>query len=189
LIKGTFAFTKINQKGENPPWSYSPAPLKSNTLPDPSDQNLLTIRQHEPADDPLSPGETLVLTLKLAGTPPAPPPPIAVAIPPDFTLSLNLPIVAEPVNPVPEAGYALLRGSAPSGKTPDSFLECVRFAFSPDASRIELIDPNDLRRQNVRRRAVFLWRDTPRVGRSCVYAIQKITTGGSTHFPPLPKKP
>ena len=70
---------------------------------------------------------------------------------------LDVPIVAKPVIPVPEAGYALLR------KNPDSLVECVRFAFSPAASQIELVDPNDLHRQTVRRRAKFLWRDTLRV--------------------------
>ena len=86
--------------------------------------------------DPLVPGDTLVLslTVKFGGLP-------------SPTAELAVPIVAAPVTPVPEAGYALLR------KNPDTAVECVRFAFSPAADQIELVDANDLKRQIVRRRA------------------------------------
>jgi hypothetical protein len=163
--KGDFQFTKIARDGSTTPLKLV-KDVPGNSLPsDPADMDLFALR----IGNDLTPGDTLVvvLTVHVSGT----------------TLSkiavLNLPIVAEPVNPVPEAGYALLR------QNPDSSIECVRFAFSPEASRIELIDPNDLHGQNVRRRAVFLWRDTFRVHQdaSYSYAIQKITTGGSTHFP------
>jgi hypothetical protein len=177
VIQGTFEFGKINQQGISPPsWKYSPPNNPSNTLPAPADQDLVTIQRNASPNDPLSPGETLILKLGLTG--PAPTPALKITIG-GGSLSLNLPIVAERVNPVPEAGYALLRAN------PDKSVECVRFAFSPEASRIELIDPNDLRGQNVRRRAVFLWKDTFRVNPDGLYsyAIQKITTGGSTHFP------
>ena len=44
-------------------------------------------------------------------------------------------------------------------------------------------DAGDLRREIVRRRAVFRWTDTPHLGRELKYAIQKISMRGSTHFP------
>jgi hypothetical protein len=63
--------------------------------------------------------------------------------------------------------------------------QCARFAWAPDATRIELVNPDDLTGQIVRRRAYFLWMDTIRnLGkRTPKYAIQKITASGSTHFP------
>jgi hypothetical protein len=163
--KGDFQFTKIAKDGTTTPLKLVSG-VPGNSLPlDPSDMDLLTLSM----GNVLSPGDTLVieLTVTVAGTTLA------------KIAALNLPIVAKPVNPVPEAGHALLRRNS------DDSVECVRFAFSPDASRIELIDPNDLRGQNVRRRAVFLWTDTFRVRPRFTYsyAIQKITTGGSTHFP------
>ena len=182
-VAGNFQFRKINRRGEIKAIHSGPTQIPSNTLPDTPDQDLITIRSSEPADDPLVPGDTLVLTLTLQVIG-APAPPLALNAGP---ISLNLPIVAEPVTPVPEAGYALLRRNPDLRKNPDGSVECARFAFSPAAARIELMDPNDLRRQNVRRRASFRWRDTTRIGRACTYAIQKITTGGSTHFP-LPAK-
>jgi hypothetical protein len=93
---------------------------------------------------------------------------------------IDVDIVAEPVIPAPAAAYALLRHQYSNGKEP---IECVRFAWGPDASRIDLVSQNDLLQGVVRRRAIFLWRDVARVGTSASYAVQKITASGSTHIP------
>jgi hypothetical protein len=93
------------------------------------------------------------------------------------TLALAVAIVAKPVVPVPDAGYAHLR------RDPNEAVECVRFAFSPAATRVELVDPSDLTRQVVRRRAIFQWMDTRRIGHRFADALQKTTAFGSTHFP------
>jgi hypothetical protein len=166
---GDFQFQKIGRDG-NTTSLTTVANVPANSLP--TDPKSLDLSFHC-SGNPLVPGDTLVITLTVhvAGTALT-----NIAV-------LNLPIVAEPVNPVPEAGYALLRMT-----NPDGLVECVCFAFSPEAARIELTNPNDLRQQNVRRRAVFLWRDTPRIGRDVSYAVQKITTGGSTHFPAFPNR-
>ncbi len=96
---------------------------------------------------------------------------------------LTVEIVAQPVIPAPEAAYALLRQRHPSQ------VECVRFAWGPVPSRIELIRADDLRTEIVRRRAVFQWIDATRPAipgaASTQYAIQKITQTGSTHLPPM----
>lgn len=89
-------------------------------------------------------------------------------------------IVADPVIPVPAAAYALLRHQLLNGRPQ---VECVRFAWGPDASRIDLVAKDDLLLGVVRRRAVFRWRDVARVGTAACYAIQKITATGSTHIP------
>ena len=96
----------------------------------------------------------------------------------EYSVVLELRIVADPVIPVPEAGYALLRRQIQNGQLQ---VECARFAWGPNASRIELVDANDLRREVVRRRAVFQWQDATRPNTVLGYAIQKLTMGGSTH--------
>jgi hypothetical protein len=166
LITADIQFRRIGSDGAKQDLS-SVSDVTVNSLLDKGFFNLLSIQQ----EASLISGDTLILslTLKLQGLIDNPP-----------TVQLSLPIVAKPVTPVPEAGYALLR------KNPDDeSVECVRFAFSPAATRIELLDPNDLHRQIVRRRATFQWRDTVRAGRKYSYAVQKVTTGGSTHFPNL----
>ena len=90
-------------------------------------------------------------------------------------IALEVEVVEEPVIPAPEAAYALLRWSRA--------VEAARFAWNPEASRIELVCPEDLRNGFVRRRAVFHWQDTVRAGQAVEYALQKITEGGSTHWP------
>jgi hypothetical protein len=95
---------------------------------------------------------------------------------------LTLDIVEAHVIPVPRAGYALLRRQQGSS---GAEVECARFAWSPSATRIDLIAPDDLRLGVVRRRAVFLWQDTVRTGTLLAHAIQKITLTGSTHVPDL----
>ena len=125
--------------------------------------------QEEPEPIILNPGDVLQfkLTVKEAGEP--------------VNIFLKVDIVADPVVPVPQAAYGLLRKQDVEGEIQ---VECVRFAWSPQASRIELVCPDDLRTEVVRRRAVFQWRDTIRDdGRLQGYAIQKIASNGSTHFP------
>ena len=93
-------------------------------------------------------------------------------------------IVATPVNPVPQAAYALLRTYKFASNTPLTEVECVRFAWSPEPERIELVCAEDLRQEVVRRRAVFHWQDSTRISEvKPIYEIQKITETGSTHFP------
>jgi hypothetical protein len=112
----------------------------------------------------LKQGDTLQLELNVKGTP----------------IFLQVNIVEAPVIPVPEAAYALLRKQEINGKAQ---VECVRFAWSPEPSRIELVCAEDLRTEVVRRRAVFQWNDSVRLGTLKGYAMQKITQTGSTHFP------
>jgi hypothetical protein len=91
-------------------------------------------------------------------------------------------IVRESVTPPPEAGYALLRRTTDA---PTGAVECVRFAWSPPAQRIELLDPSDLQRESVRRRAVFQWPDAVRPSWRVYYGLQKLAPHGSTLVPPL----
>jgi hypothetical protein len=95
-------------------------------------------------------------------------------------ISVEVDIVDEPVIPAPEAAYALLRG-----RTGDDVLtvEAARFAWNPEATRVELVCPEDLRQAFVRRRAIFHWQDASRISRTVNYAIQKIASNGSTHWP------
>ncbi|MEM7309235.1 MAG: hypothetical protein AAF682_21300 [Planctomycetota bacterium] len=96
------------------------------------------------------------------------------------TVALQVDVVADPVVPVPEAAYALLRSQR---EETSSHVECVRFAWGPSASRVELTCPDDLRAGLVRRRAVFRWIDTARPLTDAKYAVQKIAKNGSTHVP------
>ncbi len=98
----------------------------------------------------------------------------------DFQVVLTLDIVEEPIIPVPEAAYGLLRKRDESTGVS---VECRRFSWQPNANRIELVNPDDLLAEIVRRRAVFKWQDTSRAGHAVVHRIQKITTNGSTHLP------
>ncbi|MBE7384756.1 MAG: hypothetical protein F6J95_025495 [Leptolyngbya sp. SIO1E4] len=95
---------------------------------------------------------------------------------PDARVVLLVQIVAAPVQPTPEAAYGLLRHN------PDGSVECVRFAWSVMPDRVEMINASDLRTEVVRRRAVFQWVDTKRVGHATTYRVQKITQTGSTAF-------
>lgn len=98
------------------------------------------------------------------------------------TIVLSVQIVGDLVTPPPEAGYALLRRLT---EVPTAAVECVRFAWSPPANRIELIDPADLLRDSVRRRAVFQWYDTVRSTTSAFFGLQKLSPNGSTLIPVL----
>jgi hypothetical protein len=116
------------------------------------------------------PGETLQLKLQLSFP--------GAEGSDDEKMELNVRIVREPVIPAPEAAYALLRWQHDGTQ-----VECVRFAWQPNASRTDLVCPADLQTGVVRRRAVFHWTDSARPGTVDGYAIQKITLTGSTHFP------
>lgn len=107
---------------------------------------------------------------------------LKLTVPGAADLVLRVSIVAEPVVPVPEAAYALLRIGS------QSQVECVSFAWSPQASRVELVCADDLKSELVRRRAVFQWIDAarPKSVDTSSYAIQKIASNGSTHLPELP---
>jgi hypothetical protein len=59
----------------------------------------------------------------------------------------------------------------------------IEFNWSPEPQRIELMNPDDLKTEIVRRRAVFHFADAVRPGTLQRYAVQKITPSGSTHFP------
>lgn len=113
-----------------------------------------------------APGDALLVSLTVPGVGQA--------------LSLRLDIVAKPVLPTPEAGYALLRRVA---LATGPVVDCARFAWAPTASRIELVNPDDLQQEIVRRRAVFHWLDAARAVPSPKYEVQKITFSGSTHIP------
>jgi hypothetical protein len=95
-------------------------------------------------------------------------------------IKLIVNIVQEATTPTPKAAYALLRWREDA----QGFqVSCERFAWGPSATRIDLICADDLKTEVVRRRAVFQWQDTYRANNSVMYAIQKITQTGSTHFP------
>ena len=96
---------------------------------------------------------------------------------------LKLQIVEISILPVPQAAYALLRGYKNDNT---SEVECVRFAWSPEPERIELISADDLLTEVVDRRAIFHWQDSVRIRENQpMYQVQKITYTGSTHFPDI----
>lgn len=102
----------------------------------------------------------------------------------ETVIELPVKIVSKPVLPPPSEGYALLRetktGAATAVHTP-------RFAWSPQPSRVELINPDDLLGAAVRRRAVFRWPDSPRWSdpKTSRYRVQKLSGSGATHWPLL----
>jgi hypothetical protein len=118
---------------------------------------------------PFTPGERLRLVLHVDSGPVKP----AVA-------QLDITIVETPVIPATEAAYALLRRQTVGDRT---YVECLRFAWGPEAQRVELVNPADLRTEVVRRRAVFQFTDSTRPDREEVYTIQKLSQTGSTHIP------
>lgn len=120
-------------------------------------------------------GDTLEITIRVK----------QVTTPVSFVpITLQLKIVGDPVTPTPEAAYALLRrqelgGDADHGEAIQ--VECTRFAWGPQATRIELVCPKDLQTEIVRRRAIFQWLDVARPQTVKGYAIQKIAQNGATH--------
>ncbi len=175
-VRGTVTLRRVRPDPSNPAGVTTDVitavvPLDNGQLPtDEAKMDLATLTRSlvDGRHPPLQAGDSLVFTLSVttAGGPPK-----------DDQVSVTVTIVEKPVNPVPEAGYALLR----QGR--DKSVECVRFAFGPKASRIELLDPEDLKQQIVRRRAIFRWFDSRRAGGEFADVVQKITTLGSTHFP------
>ena len=96
-------------------------------------------------------------------------------------VELPVKIVAKPVLPPPSAGYALLCETVDGATTAT---HTARFAWSPEPSRVELINPDELLGTAVRRRAVFRWPDSPRRSEQKPrYRVQKIAGSGSTHWP------
>jgi hypothetical protein len=89
---------------------------------------------------------------------------------------VDLTITDQPVTLPPQSGYGLLRYNVAT-----TAVSCARFAWSPEASRIDLLNPDDLRTEVVRRRAVFRWKEVVRPpAANWTYAVQKLTAGGST---------
>ncbi len=102
----------------------------------------------------------------------------------DITAPVRVAVVADPVTPAPHAAYALLRRDDPAK------VRCARFAWSPAAARIDLVSPDDLATDVVRRRALFIWTDTIRTREGepdYQYAIQKIAQTGATSDPWRPQ--
>ncbi|WUI02567.1 LamG domain-containing protein [Spirillospora sp. NBC_00431] len=136
---------------------------------DPGKLYELALTAIQKLNGPFTPGERLRLVLRVDSGPVKP----AVA-------RLDITIVEAPVIPATEAAYALLRRQT-AGE--HSYVECPRFAWGPEAQRVELVNPADLRTEVVRRRAVFRFADSARPGRAETYTIQKLTQTGSTHIP------
>jgi Concanavalin A-like lectin/glucanases superfamily len=118
---------------------------------------------------PFTPAERLRLVLHVDSGPVKP-----------AVTRLDITIVEASVIPATDAAYALLRRQTAGDRT---YVECVRFAWGPEAQRVELVNPADLRTEVVRRRAVFQFTDSTRPGREEVYAVQKLSPAGSTHIP------
>jgi outer membrane protein OmpA-like peptidoglycan-associated protein len=94
-------------------------------------------------------------------------------------------IVTRPVTPPPDHAYALLAADTDTTGGPIQRAHCVRFAWSPFPDRIELLDPDDLLRNSVRRHAVFRWLDAVVPDHQTVvhHGVQKIAPSGATHWP------
>jgi hypothetical protein len=111
--------------------------------------------------------------------------------------SLELRITDRDPLPATSAAYALLRSERPARagaqQASNTVVQVVRYATSPIADRIELVDLEDLRTGLVRRRAVFRWIDTVRAAPpgttpAHLYAVQKLASNGSTHVPEFETK-
>jgi hypothetical protein len=162
IIKTNGIVTKLNTKSK----------LEVNQIPDGFEatelSSIFDANQVEPGD---------ILRVKVN---------VSVAVPdtvpikpPPEAQELDLSIVKSPVIPTPEAAYAVLRRSQGN----DS---CVRFAWGPEPTRMELLDPDDLKTQIVRRRAIYTTIDViNRSANSVKYAVQKVTPNGGTHFPDI----
>lgn len=136
---------------------------------DPGKLYELSLVSVQKLNGPLNPGERLRLVLRVDSGPVKP----AVA-------QLDITIVEASVIPATEAAYALLRRQTAGDHT---YVECVRFAWGPEAQRVELVNPADLRTEVVRRRAVFHFTDSTRPTRQETYTVQKLSQTGSTHIP------
>lgn len=118
--------------------------------------------------DSLSPGDRLAIRVFLpAGGGPA------------GGLMLVVDIVAVPVFPANGSGFALLalsRARTGSAAATEAGVRVLLHASRPPAALIELVDPLDMLRGRVRRRATYLWRAflAPEPGRERFLALQKI---------------
>jgi hypothetical protein len=112
---------------------------------DPGKLYELSLAAVQKLNGPLNPGERLRLVLHVDSGPVKP-----------VVAQLDITIVEAPVIPTTEAAYALLRRQTAGDRT---WVECVRFAWGPEAQRVELLNPADLRTEVVRRRAVFQFTD------------------------------
>jgi len=164
----TVSFSILKADG-NPKLTGFQTDLMINTLPESSQCDLTTIS----GEHILVAGDTLQLLLKVK--------PTGLE---EKTLTLDVRIVDFPVTPVNDAAYAVLRRTGATD-------ECARFAWGPSPGHIELVDPDDLLSQVVRRRAVYSTTDTlqRRDESETSYAVQKITAFGSTHFPSIAERP
>lgn len=147
--------------------SSSPTNLNTGVLYQLSLSQLTQSDRGTTASAVLQPNDILQLTLQLFQD--------AQATQLSHVLVLTVNIVANSVQPVPNAAYGLLR------RNPDGSVECVRFAWGVMPDRVDLVNPNDLRTEVVRRRALFRWIDTKRSEHHVMYEIQKITQTGSTN--------
>ncbi|WP_207399736.1 LamG domain-containing protein [Actinomadura fibrosa] len=136
---------------------------------DPGRLYELSLAAIQKSNGPFTPGERLRLVLRVGSGPVKP-----------VVAQLDITIVEAPVTPATEAAYALLRRQTAGDHT---YVECVRFAWGPQAQRVELVNPADLRTEVVRRRAVFQFTDSTRPDRDEVYTVQKLSPTGSTHIP------
>ncbi|WP_026416455.1 LamG domain-containing protein [Actinomadura oligospora] len=129
----------------------------------------LSLAAIQKANGPFTPGERLRLVVHVDSGPVKP-----------AVVQLDIATVEAPVIPATDAAYALLRRQTVGDRT---HVECVRFAWAPEAQRVELVNPADLRTEVVRRRAVFHFTDSTRPGRADLHTIQKLAQTGSTHIP------
>jgi hypothetical protein len=97
----------------------------------------------------------------------------------DALIETTVPIVATPVIPAPGAAYTLLRRSSTTA------VRAVRHARGPTASRIDLLDPEDLFKSLVRRRAIFQWLSHLPFTIEAPHAVLKTSSFGHTHVPEL----
>jgi hypothetical protein len=119
---------------------------------------------------PVEPGDVVVVGFELSGV-------ISGESEQMKDSALEVPVVADPVTPSVRRAFALLRMNHSAD------VECRRFAWSPSAARIELVNPDDIFQPIVRRRGVFRWLDTIRTTAEVAYALQAITPTGATLIP------
>ena len=167
-LKGILSFVILKSNGVESPIKPT-IDLIINTLPLASECDLVKIC----GGNPLVAGDILRMTLTTT--------PFGTE---NKMISLDVRIVDFPVTPVNDAAYAVLRRT-------DETDECVRFAWGPSPGHIELVDPDDLLGQVVRRRAVYRTTDTlqRRDASETFYAVQKTTAFGSTHFSSINEQP
>jgi hypothetical protein len=168
-VDAAFSFEIVKTNGTVTKLNTKEVKAKVNQIPDSFElSSLFDASQVEP-------GDILRVKVNVSVTVPD----TVLAKPSPEPQKLDLSIVKSPVIPTPEAAYAVLRRSQGN----DS---CARFAWGPEPTRMELLDPDDLKTQIVRRRAVYTTIDViNRSANSVKYAVQKVTPNGGTHFPDI----